>query len=232
MFYHCLWYTLTCHDTWYIRYIWSLVMTILVMHYITFTSPRNRLNENIFRTGLVYVSTWWLMVDSQVLCPLHQKMQTLIQLAIVEDRLVEKPPGFTTFLIFTDIFVVMLHVKHLLTGRQVDSWPRYFHYFLQILPWLYHKSWDNTRTMIIICTNSLNLQLWLMEYILAPALSTGYKHTHRQWEMYKIYVSCFQIATLCDQWCGVRKIIGILTNDELLTIPLILTDSSDRVFND
>ena len=179
-----------------------------------------------------YVSTWWLMVDSQVLCPLHQKMQTLIQLAIVEDRLVEKPPGFTTFLIFTDIFVVMLHVKHLLTGRQVDSWPRYFHYFLQILPWLYHKSWDNTRTMIIICTNSLNLQLWLMEYILAPALSTGYKHTHRQWEMYKIYVSCFQIATLCDQWCGVRKIIGILTNDELLTIPLILTDSSDRVFND
>ena len=28
-------------------------MTILVMHYITFTSPRNRLNENILRTGLV-----------------------------------------------------------------------------------------------------------------------------------------------------------------------------------
>ena len=27
-------------------------MTILVMHYITFTSPRNRLNENIFLSGV------------------------------------------------------------------------------------------------------------------------------------------------------------------------------------
>ena len=95
-------------------------MTILVMHYITFTSPRNRVNENILELVWSYVSTWWLMVDSQVLCSLHQKMQTLIQLAIVEDRLVEKP-GFTTFLIFTDdILVVMLNVKHLLTRGQVE----------------------------------------------------------------------------------------------------------------